>query len=162
MNASGAVIMSIFGAIWWFVGARATGRVSTTFNAIPAVITLALLVAALRTRATDEPGEAVEESRRERLVATWSGVSIVLVLLEILLLRGARKDEYIATVAAAIIGLHFIPLARGLPMRRYFITALMFVAVSVASLWVDDVSERLWLVSAASACLLWLTSATVV
>ena len=86
----------------------------------------------------------------------------MLILVAINVLRSMGKDAYIAPAIATIVGLHFIPLARALPARRYYVTALLFCAVSVASLWIDDASERLWLVSAASACLLWLTSATVV
>ena len=162
MSATGAIIMSIFGAIWWIVGARATGRVSTTFYAIPAVITLALLVAALRTPASEEIVDAAEHSRRGRLVGIWSGVEGVLILLAVNVLNNIGKADYVPTAIAAIVGLHFIPLARGLPARRYYVTALMFVAVSAASVWIPEADERLWLVSAASACLLWLTSATVV
>lgn len=162
MSAAGAVIMSIFGAIWWVVGARATGRTSTTFYAIPAVITLALLAAAFRTRAIDDPADAAGESRRGRLVAIWSAIEGALILIAVNVLNNIGKSEYVSTAIAAIVGLHFVPLARSLPARRYYATAALFVAISIASFWVEEPSQRLWLVSAASACLLWLTSATVV
>ena len=154
--------MSMFGAIWWVVGARATGRVSTTFYAIPVVITLALVAAAFRTRQGEESIDSTEHARRGRLVGIWSAVEGVLILVAINVLRNVGKGDYVASAIAAIVGLHFIPLARALPARRYYVTAVLFGAVAIASLWIEEPSERLWLVSAVSACVLWLTSATVV
>ena len=151
--------MSIFGAIWWVVGARATGRVSTTFYAIPAVITLALLAAAFRTSAGEDRENDAEDARRARLVGIWSAVEAIFVLATIFVLPLVGKSECIAPAIAAIVGLHFIPLARALPARRYYVTAVLFFTIAIASLWIEEPGQRLWLVSAVSACLLWLMSA---
>jgi hypothetical protein len=162
MSASGAILMSIFGAIWWVVGAHTTGRVAFTFYAIPAVISLALIAAALRAPAAEAPADLSESSRRARLVGIWSAVEGVVILIAVIVLRNIGMDAYVATAIAAIVGLHFIPLARSLPARRFYITSLAFCAIAVGSIWIPDADQRLWLVSAASAAVLWLTSATVV
>jgi hypothetical protein len=83
MSPTGAVIMSAFAAIWWVVGARASGHGSTLMYAIALLVTVAIWIFAFRLRGRGGAVDAAEEARRNRLVGGASAVEGVLILVAV-------------------------------------------------------------------------------
>jgi hypothetical protein len=156
MTAVGAIIMTLFGAVWWMIGAHASRRGSVSLYALGVLIAAALWFVAWRS--SNQVTDPEEESRRGRLVGIASGIEGVLILLAVNVLQNVGKRDFVAPAVAIIIGLHFIPLARWLPAPFYYGTALLLVAAGGIGCLVQDSHERLLLVSFASATVLWLTA----
>lgn len=159
MTGSGAMIMGIFAAIWWVVGIRASGHGSALMYGVALFITGAIITAALRLGAGIASPE--EHARRGRLVGIASGVEGVLILVAVNVLANIGKRDFSAPVVAIIVGLHFLPLARWLPARFYYVTSALLVGCGIAGFSVADADRRLLTVSIGAACALWLTCAVV-
>jgi hypothetical protein len=159
MTATGAMIMSVFAAIWWIVGARFSGYGSLPMYAIPIVATAAVLTLAMRNRSAPAGITPEEERRRGRVVGYASAAEGVAILIAFQVLGMLGKIGWGAPVVAIIVGLHFLPLARWLPARPYYITSGVLVVVGGAGFGVADSARRLLIVSAGAATVLWLTSA---
>jgi hypothetical protein len=161
MSAEGAMIMSMFAAVWWAVGIGASGHGSVPMYAIPVLVTVAIIAAASRRRADTTPVSPEEHARRGRLFGVASGVEGLLIFVAVNVLANLKKLDFAAPVIAMIVGLHFVPLARGLPARSYYVTSALLVALGVAGLSVPGANQRLLAVSVGAACVLWLTCAFV-
>ena len=159
MSSTGAIIMTVFGAIWWMIGAHASRRGSAPLYVLGLLIAAALTFAAMRSANPATTPE--EESRRGRLVGIASAIEGVLILIAVNVLRNIGKAGFVAPAVAVIVGLHFVPLARWLPASLYYGTALLLIVVGGVGYTVPDDHGRLLLVSFASAAVLWLTAATV-
>lgn len=161
MSASGAVIMSLFAAIWWLVGVSASGHGSGPMYGIPLAVTAGILVVALRRQRDPASESAVERRRQGRLVGIASGVEGLVIFLAINVLANVGRPDWAAPVIAIIVGLHFLPLARWLPARLYYLTGGLLVALGLLGFRILDPAARLLVVSVGAACVLWLTSAEV-
>lgn len=156
MTSTGAIIMSAFGVIWWVVGFRASGQPSLLTYGVPLAAAVAITVACLRGRAA-EP-ETEESKRRDRIVGIASAAEgVAIFVVANVLVNVGRRDE-VAPAMALIVGLHFLPLARWLPARPYYLTAATLVALALAGFLIPSPELRLALVSAGAACTLWITS----
>jgi hypothetical protein len=159
MTSVGAIIMSLFAAIWWVIGAHASRSGSVVLYGLGFLITAVIVVAASRSHLQSATPE--EESRVGRLVGIASGVEGVLILIAVNVLRNIGMSAFVAPVVAIIIGLHFFPLARWLPARLYYGTAAALIAVGAVGWVLDDAHRRLLMVSFSSAGVLWLTAIAV-
>lgn len=156
MTSTGAIIMSVFGVIWWIVGLRASGQPSLLIYGVPLAAAVAVAAAFLRGRAA-EP-ETVESKRRDRLVGIASAAEGVAIFVVANVLVNVGQRDEVAPAVALIVGLHFLPLARWLPARPYYVTAVTLVALALAGFLIASPELRLALVSAGAACTLWVTS----
>ena len=161
MSAAGAIIMSGFAAVWWLVAFIATGQATVATYAIPVVITSMIVAVALRAGAAAPPVPAAERARRGRLVGIASAVEGVAILIAVNVLANVGGRDFTAPVIAMIVGLHFVPLARALPARLYYLTAAFLVGLGVAGCFVTELQARVLGVGVGAACVLWLTSAAV-
>ena len=161
MTAAGAMIMAVFAAIWWVVGIRASAHGSVLMYSIPLFITGAIITAALRRGPGTVPLSSEEDSRRGRLVGIASGVEGVLIFVAVNVLANIGKRDFFAPIVAVIVGLHFLPLARWLPARFYYVTSALLVGLGIAGVSIADADRRLLTVSIGAACVLWLTCAVV-
>lgn len=160
MTPTGAVIMGVFGAVWWVIGIRGSGHTSLLMYGIPLLITAVIMVAALRVRPGNAPSPE-EDARRGRLVGIASGIEGLLILVAINVLVNIRKLEFAAPVGAIIVGLHFLPLARWLPARFYYVTSALLVGFGIAGFVIADTDRRFLAVGIGSACVLWMTGLVV-
>jgi hypothetical protein len=160
MTSVGAIIMSLFAAIWWAIGAHASRSGSVVLYGLGFLMTAIIVVAASRSQIQSPTPE--EESRVGRLVGIASGVEGILILIAVNVLRNIGMSAFVAPVVAIIIGLHFFPLARWLPARLYYGTAAALIAVGAVGCVLDDAHRRLLVVSFSSAGVLWLTAIAVV
>jgi hypothetical protein len=160
MSPDGAVIMSIFAAVWWLVGTKVSGHGSVLMYGIPILMTSLVLLVALRLRSVNLASPE-ENARRGRLVGIASGAEGLLIFLAVNILANTGTREFTAPVISIIVGLHFIPLAKWLPVQLYYASAALLVAAGVAGFWVHDEHIRTFYVSVVAACILWLTSVIV-
>lgn len=157
MTSTGAIIMSAFGVIWWVVGLRATGQPSLLTYGVPLAVAVAITAACLRGRVA-EPETDEERRRRGRLVGIASAAEGVAIFIVVNVLVNVGLRDEVAPAIALIVGLHFLPLARWLPARPYYVTAATLAALGLGGFLIQSPERRLALVSAGAACTLWVTS----
>lgn len=118
---AGPVILSVFAAIWAIIGLDAIAAPRALWLA-PAAISAGAIAAALAaSRARPRPPEA--ESRRiGRLVGLWSAVEGVAIFAAINLCINLHRPGLVTAAISLVVGLHFFPLAHGLPVRLYYVS----------------------------------------
>ncbi len=162
INATGAIIVIAgFAALWWVVGVAASGRPSVLLYAIPLLVSSGLIIAALRGLAHVPPLASGERARRARVVGITSGVEGLIIFATVNVLSNIGQREFTVSAVAMVVGLHFLPLARGLRVRLYYVTGGALIALGVAGCFVPGANSRLLAVSVGAACVLWLTCARV-
>jgi hypothetical protein len=162
MTPTGSLIMSLFATIWWVVGLRSAGAALPLLTGMPIGVTLLMAnLARARRQAAQSTArfDAAEEARRNRVVGWASAAEGVGILLAVNVLNNIGLHDAVTPAIAIIVGLHFIPIARGLPAPIYYGTAALLVAVGAGGLLVADLPTRIGLVSAAAAIILWGTAA---
>jgi hypothetical protein len=159
VTAAGAMIMSVFAAIWWVVGGRASGFPAAIAFGVPLLVTGTILVLAWR-RSSSSPS-AQAPNAGGRVVGIASAVEGVLILVAVNVLINTGHADWTAPVIAIIVGLHFLPIAKWLPARSYYVTAALLVAVGAIGLALPAGRPRTTGVTVGAACILWLTSTVV-
>ncbi len=148
------VFMAGFAAAWWVAGI-ALGHEPLGLAAIGPAISAVFILAAARGLPKAEL-DAGERKRRGRTVAWIGAVEGAAIAVAIRLLPGLGLADLVFPAVAMIVGLHFVPLARLLPMRIYYLSAVLLVLVAVAGLFAPP-ADRPFVVGAAAAITLWLT-----
>jgi hypothetical protein len=161
VRSAGSIIMSVFGAIWWIAGAVGSGWPFVPAYAIPFIAILVLVVAALRARDHTEPESDQDGKRTGRLVGIASGLEGAAILVAVNVVANTGTQDYTAPAIAIIVGLHFLPLARWLPAKLYYATAVALIGLGVVGIWISGAVLRLEVVCSGSACTLWVTSGLV-
>jgi hypothetical protein len=149
------VFLAGFAAFWWGGGFLFAHKPLPLALAGVAVSAGVLLAAYLR-RKPALPVEPAERKRRGRILggaATLEGVAIAVVY-NLLIANGLM--DYLFPAMALIVGLHFLPMAKLLPMPIYYLSAALLILVAGAGLLVDP-GLRPVAVGATSAASLWLT-----
>ena len=154
----GAMVMSAFAAVWCLVGISGVERVSRAFYLVPILITGAIIALAVRYQAQRTPPASGERPRIGRVVGIASGVEGIAILVTVRVLVTTRHPTLIAPVVAIIVGLHFVPLARGLSAPLYYLTCALLVAIGAAGFGIADAALRLPFVCFGAAAALWTTS----
>jgi hypothetical protein len=152
------MIMSIFAAIWWIVGGRASGFPAVIWFGVPLLVSGTMLVLAWRRSSSGGPAPAPNAGR---VVGIASAAEGVLIFAAANVLVNTGHADWMAPVIAIIVGLHFLPIARWLPARSYYLTAALLVAVGGIGLALPAGRPRTAVVTVGAACILWLTSASV-
>ena len=161
MTPTGAVILGMFAVIWWIAGMLTAGHSAAVVWVVPVIASVMLGAAVTRLRGATGPGDEVDEKRRNRLVMLWSAAEGVAIFIAINVLVNVGHRDAFVPVVALIVGAHFIPLARGLPAPAYYVTAAALVALGLLGLAMPGRAERITLVSAGAAVVLWITAAIV-
>ena len=151
------VFMAGFAAVWW-VGGVLVGQAPIGLVAVgPVISAILIVVARARLKAEAKPSPA-EGKRIGKIIGWASGLEGLALFLAANVLIKAGLSAYVATAFAVIVGLHFLPLAKLLPVPIYYATALLLVLAGAAGLAVD-VAHRPLVISLAAAVVLWLTCA---
>lgn len=151
------VIMAVFAAVWW-IGGCIVGHAPLGMIVAGPVFSAAMIFAAsARLKAAPKPDPA-ERKRIGRIIGLASSGEGVAILVANILLANLGLSAYFASALAVIVGLHFLPLAKLLPVRIYYATALLLVLVGVAGLAIDP-AYRPMATSIMAAIVLWLTCA---
>ena len=157
MTAAGAMIMSVFAAIWWIVGGRASGFPAAIAVGVPLLVSGTILALAWRR----SPSTSAPAPNSGRVVGIASAAEGLLIFVAVNVLNQTRRADWTAPVIAIIVGLHFLPIAKWLPARSYYLTAALLVAVGAIGLALPAGRPRTTVVTVGAACILWLTSAAV-
>jgi tetrahydromethanopterin S-methyltransferase subunit G len=155
---TGSIIMSFFATIWWIIGALNSGWPPIVSFGIPIAIFIFLFV--IRKKEDIIPTELSEQEGRRigRLVGIASGAEGIIIFVVVNILANIGKSDLLSPIIAIIVGLHFIPLARWIPAKLYYYTALLLVVVGTFGLIIFDSILRLKIVCFGSALTLWATS----
>lgn len=149
----GIWVLNIF-ALAWAAAAVLTTHRPTWWLIAPLLVTVAILVWASR---QPVPAQA-DGARIGRLIGMWSAVegAAIFVAINGLLMLG--RADAIMPVIAILVGLHFLPLARGIPVRFYYATGAALVAVGVAGLGTPATVSTPIALAGAAAVILWLSA----
>jgi hypothetical protein len=164
MSATGAVILSCFAAVWWLAGTIVTGSGSAPMIAAPLLVTAGISALAWRLGAfrVAEEASPLEQKRRGRWVGIASAAEGIAIFVAVNVLINLGRRDLTAPAVAAIVGLHFLPLAKGLPAPRYYVTAASLLALAAAGGFAPDPGSDALAVCLAAAAILWLTALSVI
>jgi len=151
------VIMAAFAAVWWTAGGVVGHAPIAMVAAGPVFSAILIFAASDRLKAAPRP-DLAERKRVGRIIGLASGAEGVALPGSYILLANLGLSTYFAPAAAVIVGLHFLPLAKFVPVRVYYATALLLVMVGVAGLTIDP-AYRPMATSMMAAIVLWLTCA---
>lgn len=147
----GIWVLTIFAAIWFVVGAAGEGLPWAAL-VIPAAISGTLLV--WGRRAAGEP--AAQGGHVGRLVGIWSAVEGVAIFVAVTICQNIGARDAVVPVIAIIVGLHFLPLARGIPVPLYYATGAALIVLGLGALLLPG-NERMGVVGLSAAAILWLS-----
>jgi len=129
----GIIVVNVFAAIWCIGGLYSAGAPVWCWP-LPALVSVGIVVACLRETA-GVPARSPEESARVgRLIGIWSGVEGVAILVAANGLANLGRARLVAPAIAMIVGLHFFPLAWGLPAPPYLALGCALVLLGAGSM----------------------------
>ena len=171
--AIGALILTFAGAAWAVAGLvnwPGTPVWEFGFVAVPVLaltgLSISRLVAVAALPSPQVPdAEAAENARRGRRIGLLFGavftVEMLLIALAAILLSSAGRPLLIPVAVAAIVGVHFLPLATIFHVRTYGIAGLLLIGASLGSLFVPDEPTRVYVLALMVAMVLWASAGTV-
>jgi hypothetical protein len=148
----GLLVATTLAAAWAWAALVVSGE-PQRLVVVPIAVSLALLAFGWR----DLGMSPVRGPRVGRLVGLWSTIEMVAIVVTANLLQHFHRFDLEFPVAAIIVGLHFFPLAQGIPVRLYHATGAAFVAAGVVGL-VLPAAERPLVVGTSAALILWATA----
>lgn len=169
--AYGAIIMGFFGCLWLF-WALASMNVHTPL-VIPAVLAFAASVGipaagllrngvlASKLAAPLTPQQERQQSRMGRIFGLIFAAEGVLIFVAVNVLNNFGLGGYAISAVAAIVGLHFLPLARLFRRPLYYASGTAMTAAALASLAIP-VSIRISALASTMSLIVWLTCVLVV
>ncbi len=155
---SGIAILSVMAGIWagWSVHAAHLGQWAYVGAVIIAIVPMVLMLKrrfGLRTQ---------NEARRiGRLVGMASFAEVVAIIVGVQVLARAGRPDLIVSLIALVVGLHFLPLARWLPMPKYYVSGLALVIAACMGV-VIPAEQRVLFVAGIASAILWLTALSIV
>lgn len=154
----GSIIMSIFAVIWWIAGTQNSNWSPIISFGIPIAVFLYLYIIGKKGSTTPTKVSEQEGRRIGRLIGIASGVEGILIFVAVIILINIGKSELISPTIAIIVGLHFFSLARWMPAKLYYYTAIVLIAIGISGFFISETVLRLEFVCLGSALTLWITS----
>lgn len=131
--AFGLIVLAVFAATWCAAGIVLMSA-PLWLLVCPIAVSAACAIGVARF-ARDLPGRSPEDERRVgRLVGIWSAVEGVGMFLAGNLAINLHRPELVAAALCTVVGLHFYPLARGLPRSSYYVTATAMTMLGAVGL----------------------------
>lgn len=140
-RATGALVMTGFGASWAGLGAARTDAAPLLWAAV-ALLAAALTLAAVRLLRANPavagplPADLAERGRRAGRLFAWAcageGVGI---LLAVNLVVNLGHPQWQTAAIMGVVGLHFLPLAIGFGYRPHLVTGVTMTAWALAYPW---------------------------
>jgi len=125
------VILCGFGALWAIRGLTALGAPAWTW-AGPVVLGAGVAAWCLRVARTMPARSPAERRRVARLVGVWSAAEGALIVAVDNLLANTGRAHDVLPATAVVVGLHFLPLARGIPQPAYCATGAALLVPGIA------------------------------
>ncbi len=156
MGSTGAIIMGFFAGVFCIFGLGPMIGWTNPLLLAPIVI---FAVIVIRVIALSRSGRAQFRTARAEKVITWSsigeGIGIVIVV-NVLINIGHR--DLILPGIAAVVGLHFLPMAYAIPFRAFYpMAAALLIAATVGFLLRQPTGTEV--AGIAAAATLWFASA---
>jgi hypothetical protein len=159
MTAVGSIVLSVFAAVWG-IGAILESHAPIWLVGVPVLVSAVIIALASRNKRNGE-FSASERKRISRLVTWASAGEGVLIFVVANVLANLGRADLIAPAIAAIVGLHFLPLARLLPAPRYYLSAAAFLALALCG-FAFPRPEMFALVCTGSAIARWCTAVSII
>jgi hypothetical protein len=161
MSSISAIVLGAFAVLWWLAGGHVAGYSSPVLLLVPAAMMILILVAALRTWGANDAEMLGRGRNPGRVIGIASAIEGAAIVAAVLLMVKFHRQDLSAPVIAILIGLHFVPIARGLHAKVYYLPVGLLLALGVLGFALPDLRERSSVVYVGTACVLWLTSAAV-
>lgn len=146
------VVLTVFAVAWAWAALKFSGAVPILV-VLPIAVSVALLASGWR-------GSGLFASRGPhvgKVVGLWSSVEVAALLVTANVLGNIHRADLMLPLAAIIVGLHFFPLAHGIPVRSYHVTGAGLVSVGLVGLLLTP-PERPMVVGMGAALILWGTA----
>ena len=131
MGAWGAIIMSFFGALFAALTLAFELHWRGVMLGLPYIMFVAIgLAACLALRL---PGDGIAPSKQAEKVIRWSSIAEgvgLFVAAQTTISLGHR--EMLLPAMALVVGLHFLPMARAIPFRPFYMLGVALLAASAA------------------------------
>lgn len=150
------IVLNGFAALWAYAGLRLSGAAPIP-SLLPVVVSLALLASGWRGAGTVPP----RGTHVGKVVGLWSAVEGVALFVTASVLETIHRGDLMFPLGAIIVGLHFFPLARGIPVRLYHATGAGLLFIGLAGLLLPATARPL-VVGIGAALVLWATALMVV
>ena len=144
-------MLAVFSAAWATVALLAAG-VAPIWVALPWALSGVLMIWAVSDPATARPAGP----HIRALVLRWSAIEIIAIIIATQVLVALHRPDAIFAAVALIVGLHFLPLARGVPARVYYGTAIAFVLASAGGMFLPR-DQHAPAIGWAGSVILWVT-----
>src|SRR2546423_7828230 len=125
----GIIVLNVFAALWGGA-AILSAHLALWLLAVPLLVSGGMI--AWAERAVRHVPPRPDRGRIGRGVGIWSAVEGVAILVAVNVLRNLGLADAIGPAIAIIVGLHFLPLARGIPVRLYYATGAAIVLAGAA------------------------------
>jgi hypothetical protein len=136
----GLWILSFFAALWG-VWALSALHVPPWWWLAPVAVSGVILALRHRTLvafAARFPRSPDEQKRIGRLVGTWSAAEGLAIFVTANVLQHLGAGRLLPPAMAVIVGLHFMPLARGMRMRLYYFAGSALILAGLGSVLLPD------------------------
>ena len=154
----GIAILCVMAAVWAEWSLYSDHVAQWTYIAAVAV---ALAPLALMSGRQFPPRTASDGRRIGRLVGLATFAEVVAIVGGVQIAVRIGRPDLIVCLIAAVVGLHFLPLAWWIPMPRYYVPALALIAAACAGLFAPA-DYRIPFVAGAAAAVLWLTALSII
>ena len=155
---TGIIVLNVFAALWGGA-AIVSAHWPLWLIALPVLVSGGMIGWA--GRALAHVGARHDAARVGRLVGIWSAVEGVAILVAVNVLNAIGRGDAIGPAIAIIVGLHFLPLARGIPVRLYYATGGAIVLAGALALLLPG-PERLPAAGVAAALILWASALAII
>ena len=156
MGPAGAIIMSFFALV--FCGLVAVPRLGwlTAWTIVPALVTSAIVVAAVvKLR---NPNHRNQRDARAGRIMMWAslaeGIGLFIIVNVFINVHLAAR---VIPGMALVIGLHFLPMAYGIPFKRFYVLAVAILVASAVGFVTNPILAP-WCSAVGSAAALWIAS----
>jgi hypothetical protein len=154
--------LCVFATLWFAFGLYSAGSHWWVLYGVAVVLSVALVLGVPK----NDASPAGTRRHRARVIGIASGLEGLAIVAALLVIPPSQQSHWATPVIAAIVGLHFIPIAHYLPYKPYYIGGVALVCVAVAGAAIalagfGDAASHLT-VALGAAIVLWLTSAAIV
>ncbi len=156
MGAAGGIIMGFFGAVFALMTLALPLGVTGSALSLPFLVFAAFAMAA--GVVIKRPGGRLSRSKQARRVIMWSTIGEVAGLfIAANLAVDLGHRELLLAASALVVGLHFLPMAYGIPFRPFYAVGLaLLIAAAIGFALRDPLGSKIAGFSAAAA--LWTAS----
>jgi hypothetical protein len=171
--AIGALVLSFAGGAWSLVPLITRQGTPAWELLLPILPTLALMVFSIRRlllirglpRSKQLDPQRIENARQGRSIGILFGVIFTIEAAAIALasigLAQIQRPLLIPVAVIAIMGVHFLPLAKVFRIPAYAVLGLVLIGLAAGCLLIPDEATRLLVLGIASAIALWATASVV-